>query len=450
MVAYDPTGLPGKFSKSIEVVFQDTKGKTIRRYLTIKGLTVSLTAKHFLAHKDTLQKEKNVVYYYQQKELGKKLNVKDKAYKEFIQKATKVALMHKKVKILITIYHKEPDFAFEKILKDAYHNVVKDLTEEGIPEQNIIFLDPMAELSSDKNYLQLSVVNQDSYTIPSLGEIVLAEVPTIIDGKEKKMRINSAQQLALPVYFQYFTNGLRDIDTSSQQFKQFLEELTIQIKGKEKLIGFLIVSSASKWVYASDKFDNKYIATLRGNNSTQTFKDFLQQKGLEVNDFSFEKEIKVIGPSMNKRNYVPFFYRKFQYLKIIPFYKVEVKDKRGAEGYIHFYDEGMETLNPNEKSFLSFVNQIEYLIKTQGYAKIKLEGSSSKVTMKGAYANEKLAYTRIENLKDNLERELYKRGINPQRLEVVEELTFVQGPEPKVGEPHEYKKAQYVKAVLVN
>jgi len=48
MVAYDPTGLPGKFNKSIEISFESSKGNEIKRYLSIKGLTVSLTAKESL------------------------------------------------------------------------------------------------------------------------------------------------------------------------------------------------------------------------------------------------------------------------------------------------------------------------------------------------------------------------------------------------------------------
>lgn len=449
-VMYDPTGLPGKFNKSIEITFEEKKGRKIKRYLTIKGLTVSLTAKNLLNNSDSLQKEKNVIYSYQQQKIDKNIDHKNGNYEKLIQKSTQIALMHKTVRLLITIYHRDANYAFEKILKDSYNRINKDLISKGIPEQNIIFLDPKVELSSQDEYLQVAIINEDSYSTPNLTEDIIAEVSTYENGREKKIIVNSAQQKALPIYFQYFRGGLRDIDTASSNFKQFMEELTFQIKGKEEIVKFLIVSSASNWIYSSDKFDNQYIATLRGNNSTETLKQQLKLKNIETELIVFSKDTKIIGPKMNKRSYVPYFYRKFQYLKIIPIYKVQATEKRGTNGFIHYYKSSTEALDSQNKLFYSFVNQIEYLIKTQGYAKIKMEGSSSNSVIKSYHSNEKLAYIRIEDLKENLEKTLYKRGVNPQRLEVIEEIVLVQGPEQGKGNDEEYKKVQYVKAVLVN
>ncbi len=450
MVAYDPTGLPGKFNKSIEVTFANKKGEEIKRYLSIKGITVSLSAKAALTAKDTLQQEENVIYYYQQKEVNKKINNKSEDYEVLLKRATKVALMHKKVKLLITIYHPEPDFEFEKLLRNAYETLQKDLMETGLPQQSIIFLDPKVELSSQEQYLQISIVNEDSYLIPMANENILAEVPMNVNGKIEKVRINSAQQLALPVYFQAFRNGLRDIDTSSTNFKAFLEELTNQIRGKEELIEFKIVSSASKWVYATDDFDNGYIANLRGNNSLETLMNELNKNHINTKKLTTDLQVKVIGPAMNKRNYVPFFYRQFQYLKIIPVYKVDVNETKGALGFVNYYNESREAMDPRQKQFYSFVDQLSYLIKNKGFVKIRLEGSSSKTGKSSRDSKEKLAYTRIEDLKDNLERELYKRGVNPQRLLISEEITLLQGPEANKGTAEEYRKAQYVKAIIVD
>lgn len=450
MVAYDPTGLPGKFNKSIEVSFKSSKGEEIKRYLTIKGLTVSLTAKESLTKKDTLQKEKNVMYYYKQAEVDKKINNKSEDYELFVKRATKIALMHKNVKLLITIYHPQPDYEFEKLLRDVYETLQKDLIEEGLPEQSIIFLDPMVELSSKDQYLQVSIINEDSYLTPNINENVLAELPISVNGKIEKIQINSAQQMALPVYFQAFRDGLRDIDTTSENFIKFLNELTEQIKGKEELVELKVISSASKWVYASDDFDNGYIANLRGNNSLQTIMRQLTAERMNTSKITTELQVKVIGPVMNKRNYAPFFYRQYQYLKIIPVYKVEAKETRGALGYVNYYNESIEAMDPRQKQFYSFVDQLTYLIKNEGVVKIRLEGSSSKTGNSPMDTKEKLAFSRIEDLKDNLERELYKRGINPQRLIIAEELTLVQGPEPKDGTPEEFRKAQYVKAIIVD
>jgi len=156
-------------------------------------------------------------------------------------------------------------------------------------------------------------------------------------------------------------------------------------------------------------------------------------KRIAVDKLSATKQVKVIGPAMNPRNYVAFFYTQFQYLKIIPVYKVKTKEVRGATGFVHYYKESEEALDPRQKKFYSFVDQLVYLIQNEGAVKIRLEGSSSKTGQSPLATKEKLAYTRIEDLKDNLERELYKRGINPQRLNVVEEQASVQGPDPKKG-----------------
>ena len=450
MVAYDPTGLPGKFNKSIEVSFLSSKGVEIKRFLSIKGITVSLSAKESLTKKDPSQKEKNVSYYYKQPEVDKTINDKSADYKTFIERATKVALMHKKVKILITIYHPEADYAFEKLLRNAYETVNKDLLAEGLPEQSIIFLDPKVELSSQDKYLQVSIINESSYLMPNLQENILAEVPIMLNGKQQRLQINSAQQMALPIYFQSFRDGLRDIDTNSVQFQDFLAELANQIRGKEELIDLIVISSASKWVYATDDFDNHYIASLRCDNSLQTLKNQLQNKRLNTDKLTTTKQVKVIGPAMNKRNYVPFFYRKFQYLKIIPVYKIETKEVKGATGFVHYYKESEEALDPRQKKFYSFVDQLVYLIQNEGSVKVRLEGSSSKTGKSLQATKEKLAYTRIEDLKANIERELYKRGVNPQRMIVVEEQASLQGPEPKDGTVQEFLKAQYVKAIIVD
>lgn len=445
MVAYDPTGLPGKFNKSIEVSFKGNKGTELKRYLSIKGVTVSLSAKSKLTTKDTLQKEKDVVYYYKQNEVDKKINSKSEDYNLFIKRATKVALMHKNVKLLITVYHPEADYAFEKILRNSYESIQKDLIEQGIPEQSVVFLDPVVELSSQDKYMQVSIISEKGYSTPDLNENILAEFELNIDGQKTSVPINSAQQMALPIYFQYFRGGLRDIDTTNAVFTSYLNELKEKIKGKEGFIEFKIISSASKWVYASDKFDNDYIANLRGKNALNTLFKKLEENTINTAQLSSDMLVNVIGPEMNKRNYVPFFYRQFQYLKIIPVYKVKAKDNKGVKGFIYTYQKNAEALNPRNKQFYEFVNQLVYLIQTEGSVQVRMEGAASDLGNASENTKEKLAYTRVEDLKDNLERELYKRGINPQRMIITEELHHIR----KHTEGDSFQKSQYVKAIIV-
>jgi len=263
--------------------------------------------------------------------------------------------------------------------------------------------------------------------------------------KKTSVPINSAQQMALPIYFQYFRGGLRDIDTTNAVFTSYLNELKEKIKGKEEFIEFKIISSASKWVYASDKFDNDYIANLRGKNALNTLFKKLEENTINTAQLSSDMLVNVIGPEMNKRNYVPFFYRQFQYLKIIPVYKVKAKDNKGVKGFIYTYQKNAEALNPRNKQFYEFVNQLVYLIQTEGSVQVRMEGAASDLGNASDNTKEKLAYTRVEDLKDNLERELYKRGINPQRMIITEELHHIR----KHTEGDSFQKSQYVKAIIV-
>ncbi len=538
IVGYNPLGRAGKFSKTVEIVFEDNKGERVRRFLKIKGVTVSMTAKNTLKPVDNSQKERNVIYYYQQKKIDKKIDTKADGYKQLLETATKVALMHGKVNILITIYHLNPSYDFEKILLDTYDNIRLDLMEKGVPDNRIIFLDPVVELSSEDEYLQVSIINIGSYTLehkegivryvdgdsvvrvnnvefyiqigafkkkkkasefdsfgttreyrdneiyryrvgtyPNLAKaketlklikekgykdafilaknnderITIAEADSIVRNQviEKNPEVFHFSQLSLPIYMQYFTNGLRDIDTTSEQYKIFLDNLALYTQGNEDKIKLIVVSSASKWKYATDRFENRYIARLRGENSAKTLRDDLKAKGVNIEEIEVEIEDKVIGPPMNKRNYSALFYKQFQYLKIIPVYKITSEDNF-TEGYIHYYKDIEEAINPRDYDFTTFIDRLVTEIYKKGVVKVSLEGSSSKTGRSPIYVKEKLAYVRIEDLKLNIERALYKRGINPQRFEVVEEITLVQGPEKGEGTEEEYRKAQYVKAIILN
>lgn len=113
------------------------------------------------------------------------------------------------------------------------------------------------------------------------------------------------------------------------------------------------------------------------------------------------------------------------------------------------YKQSAEALNPRSKAFYKFVDQLVYYIENEGSVQVRLEGASSRIGKSTNDTKMKLAYTRIEDLKDNLERELYKRGINPQRMIIEEETTLITGPDKNLGSPEDFRKAQYVKAIIV-
>jgi len=176
-------------------------------------------------------------------------------------------------------------------------------------------------------------------------------------------------------------------------------------------------------------------------------------KDTNINELISYKNV-ITGPKYSERFYFPQYYYNFQYVKIIPYFvsKDSALAKPNLHGsFEHNFSSENEWIPSNTPHFITFLDQLIYQIETHGFANIILEGSSSKIPSVEHRNNDVLAYQRIKELKRILEYELYKKGINPLKLNIVEERTIVQGPPYDLQKPKsDYFSFQYVRVFMVD
>jgi hypothetical protein len=431
---FDPKGSEKKTTKSLTVKFVDEYLNEQIFYLNLTAIVITQNEISQLK-RISEQQEKNVAYYYQQKEHLESFNSSTSEYKKFIKQATKTALFDGKVNLLITIYNPEEKYAFEKVLKVIYKKVSTDLQNEGIPEMKIIFENPVVELSSDDSYIQLSIIE----TVKDIEKDVLKSV-----SQNKNQIIQN-----LPVYIQYFKGGVNDLDSNAIEYNHFITELKEKIDSTSS-IRFLVFNSASHAPSAT-KLDNSYIVNKRQQRTKKRLEASF--KDTNINELISYKNV-ITGPKYSERFYFPQYYYNFQYVKIIPYFvsKDSALAKPNLHGsFEHNFSSENEWIPSNTTHFITFLDQLIYQIETHGYANIILEGSSSKIPSVEHRNNDVLAYQRIKELKRILEYELYKKGINPLKLNIVEERTIVQGPPYDLQKPKsDYFSFQYVRVFMVD
>ncbi len=431
---FDPKGNEKKVTKSITVSFVDEKIRKQEFFLNISALVITQRELKILEKKAS-QQEKNVAYYFQQKGDLDQFLTNTSSYQQFIKQATKMALMDGKVNILITIYNPAEKYHFEKVLKEIYKSLKKDIENEGVPESKIIFENPIVELSSPDSYIQLSIIE----TVKDIEKDLIKSV--VINGN--KMIQN------LPVFIQYFKGGLNEIDTISLDYKNFIIDVKEKIDSLSNL-RFLVINSASNTPSSTNK-DNNYIVNVRQKRIQKQLQKEIDLLLLEER-FTFKNII--TGPKYSERFYFPQYYYNFQYVKIIPYFETPdsaTKFPNSHASYEHFFKKENQWINVNDPIFQEFLNHLIIQIENNGYVNLLIEGSSSKIQNTEYKNNDVLAYSRIVELKKALERELYKNGVNPMKLSIIEELTRVQGPTYNVkNDVSEYQPYQYVKAFIVD
>lgn len=433
-VLFDPNGNELKVTKSITVSFVDEKIRKQLFYLNVTAQVISQRELKVLQNK-ALQQEKNVAYYYQQKEDLNQFLSNTTFYKQFVKQATKMALMDGKTTILITIYNPAEKYAFEKILKEIYKTLKKDIENEGIPESKIIFENPIVELSSQDAYIQLSILETSKDIEKDLQKSILQNTSKLVQN--------------LPVFIQYFKGGINDIDSSSVDFKNFILDVKEKIDSISNL-KFLVINSASNTPSTTNK-DNNYVVNLRQKRIQNQLKAHFHVSLLEER-FIFKNII--TGPKFSERFYFPQYYYNFQYVKIIPYFSSSdsvASFPKSHTNYTHFFKKETEWINVNDPTFQEFLNHLIIQIENNGFVNLIIEGSSSRTPSTEFRNNEVLAYSRIVELKKALERELYKNGVNPMKLSILEEVTQVQGPSYDAKKDvSEYQPYQYVKAFIVD
>jgi hypothetical protein len=425
---FDPKGKLGKTTQSITLKFVDNTNTIQSFHLNLYAIV--LTENDLLMYKSkTRQQEKNVAYFYQQTKQLESFDNKSEAYKRYIEQASKMALMDGKVRVLITIYSPSEKYNFGKILREARKSIVKDLIEKGIPENKIIFEDPTAELSSPNEYIQLSLIE----TIEDIEQDLQNSLTT-----QPYLTIQN-----LPVFQHYFHGGINKIDTSSLEFKTFIQDM--KERSTQANIHFLIVNSSSQAPVKNDLQKNRYISELRGERAKSLMNNYFSDS-LTNNRFTFINI--TTGPSYDLRHYLPQYYYNFQYTKIIPYFKndsVVLKQEFYAMYQYNFVKE-LDQPNIHHSEFTDLNNRLARIIQFVGYATIIIEASASHLPSAEYRNNEVLAYARISQFKKSINHALYLKGIPPSKLIVIEERALVQGPsfntqtDKTVYHPYQYIK----------
>ena len=89
-------------------------------------------------------------------------------------------------------------------------------------------------------------------------------------------------------------------------------------------------------------------------------------------------------------------------------------------------------------------------IDKNGFIKIIIESSSSKIPLKNYFSNETLSFFRAENARKKLYEEIRKRGYDPRRIIIMEQRSLVQGPDYYPGDDVNsvvFEKYQYIKII---
>jgi hypothetical protein len=426
LTLFDPKGKSGKTTQSITLTFVDNTNTIQPFHLNLYALVLNENDLHQLKIK-TRQQEKNVAYFYQQTKQLDSFDNKSTTYQKYIEQAAKTALMDGKVRVLITIYSPSEKYNFGKILKEARKSIMRDLIEKGIPEGKIIFEDPTAELSSPNEYIQLSIIE------------TIEDIEQDLQNSMVSTPLLTIQNL--PIFQQNFYGGINSIDTSSIDFKLFIND----IKERSTLanIHFLIVNSSSNAPVKGEVQKNKYVAELRGERAKTLLRHYFIDS-LDANKFSFINI--TTGPQYNLRYYLPQFYYNFQYTKIIPYFKndsIGLKTDYYTPYHYNFIKE-LDQPTIYESNFTDLMNRLSRIIQFNGYASIIIEASASHLPSAEYRDNEVLAYARISQFKKSINHALYLKGIPPSKLTVLEERSIVQGPpyhpqtDKKVYHPYQY------------
>src|SRR5210317_867941 len=148
------------------------------------------------------------------------------------------------------------------------------------------------------------------------------------------------------------------------------------------------------------------------------------------------------------QKYLPQYYYYFQYLKVIPTYANQSKHFYISPYKINFNTNSTELLAESNQ-FQKFLDQLARRIMEQGYVKLIIESSTSKIPAGVKYGkNVHLSYYRSQEAKNKVYEGIRARGFNPSKIVFTEERLLVQGPKFKYGDnknDDKYMAYQYIK-----
>jgi hypothetical protein len=436
-VVMDPSNEDGNFKKSLSIQFISISGEKYALYMNLNGF--ALTQQQLKSLQSTQkQKEANVKYFYQQPAEIENFNNQSESYKKFIEQARKEVLFNQYVKVLINIYAESSSYPFEKILKNIRKSIIRDLRHENISEDKIIFANPTAELSSDTNYIQLSIIENKK----EKNEFEFISIDTVSNTTYRKHK-------NYPIYAQMFKGGINHLDSTSNSFKTYIEDFISLLNSNEKL-NIIIFSSSSK-APNNVGYTPYQMSLLRAKRVKNTLINELLRQNVDTNILNIQVVPIVAGPEFSTRYYFVDYYYNFQYVKIVTSQESDYKPGSflGEDSFMQYFYSGQNDINTTTKSFTKLVTSINQEINTKGFATLILESSASNVPTAEYRTCEVLSYERIKSFKKTLQTYLYQEGLDFRKVIYVEERALVQGPKFEKEKPEStYTPFQYIKAIV--
>ncbi len=340
-----------------------------------------------------------------------------------------------------------------KQLNKIQKQLRKSLLAEGL-EEEFIHQMPLDTLMDD-----LKVIRLAEYLPPAEKDTTEKQIDSLLfyqlfSSKTTSEYLETDGQVVqnLPAYFQQIKNYVKRVDTTNVHFIQMMDQIIDFIKDGKK-IELVMESSASK-APAQVDVDNIYVARIRAKESKEIIRKYMMDRGLHAEDIVFKETIPLIsGPEYDVMHYLPQYYYYFQYLKLIPVYKVPEKQFSIPPYKVHMVKNSVDIMD-DSRIFQSFLDKIALRIQEQGYVKLVIESSSSKVpTSYKIGKNEHLSYHRAQQAKNKIYEGVKARGFNPSKVIIVEERILVQGPEYKRSmdpEDEQFKPFQYIKVLTAD
>lgn len=339
--------------------------------------------------------------------------------------------------------------AMKVIQADLLGELFEDLIEEGVDTSRVYIRDHhpvMAGLEDDEawEFVQFAMYYHEDPADQNTVEFV----PEPVNRKDPVVELPHEN---MPVYQLSFSGeGNKHIDTSSTEFITMMDSVFAMIAAGNK-VNLLIESSASK-TPTGEEYGNEYVSRLRAKETEETITAYMLAHGINDSDIHFADHVCLVqGPEFRRDIYPISFYKQFQFLRVIPY--IEPESDAAVDGLVPYminFGEAKTQINTFSPIFEQFVGSLIPMIKEQGYIKIILEASSSRIPATSYRTNDILSFYRAQDGKDILLHALNEAGVDPLRVIITEQNALVQGPEYNEHvDPDKtpYEKYQYIKII---
>jgi hypothetical protein len=439
---------------------------------------------------DTILFEPGLSAYVREPYTGKKFEWPEEAYAKFVRVSQREILANGFVQLQLKVTQTPAEANLSKsraqatdLVADLEKSLRKELKKTGFNSNQLLFHTAQYRIydaalfseaqRSEYNFVQVSRLFLDEEKSLELRKAVAAR----IEGKTKPTTAAPAEILAaqnvnevventvpeepknlyfkeqtLPVCKTFISAKYARIDTTDPTFITMINLVIAELKAGEK-INFMVESSASKAPTHYHHFSNAYVARIRGKESEELIALYLENSGIDDTLIHFREGVNLVqGPEFNKRHYLPEFYEQYQYVKVIPLYDngYEGSGTKAVTPYMVNFDYNSTGLNTAGIGYKVFIKKLMPVMRDQGYVKLIIESSASKVPTESHRHSIVLAFDRAEDARQKIYNSMVANGVDPQRVIIVEERTLVQGPAYEKGLDRSlptYTDHQYIKII---